>query len=259
MITARTRSARVARSGGETTNSVGASSRRDRRRRSAAVGRRRPSHGPCDGFSNLFLPFVVWYAFTVSRVHCCRFFSFFRAGSCVSTAPRDVRLFLSHAFQRRRTDGAFFFYFFYIYSICPAGLWPNFKKNTRFTSEKCNNKSRRRKTSKGRRTVRPFVFVCVGACVRTRVSLSIRRSRLRKMEKNGHYLSGSFDGLSDVGHYFKSSFAKSMALETTKSLNFGLDLTAGHDHHHHNRYNTIGPHRQVRTNEQFYTKTLDVL
>jgi len=72
------------------------------------------------------------------------------------------------------------------------------------------------------------------------------------MERN-HYLSGSFDGLSDgdrdqhqVHHqrqYFKSSFAKSMALETTKSLNFAdLDLT-GND-----RYNTIGSQRQVITN-----------
>jgi len=67
------------------------------------------------------------------------------------------------------------------------------------------------------------------------------------MERN-HYLSGSFDGLSDGDRdhvlnqrqYFKSSFAKSMARETTKSLNFAdLDLT-GND-----RYNTVGSHRQV--------------
>jgi len=67
-----------------------------------------------------------------------------------------------------------------------------------------------------------------------------------EMERS-HYLSGSFDGLSDDQHhvhhqrqYFKSSFAKSMALETTKSLNFAdLDLT-GND-----RYNTVGSQRQV--------------
>lgn len=68
------------------------------------------------------------------------------------------------------------------------------------------------------------------------------------MDRNG-YLSGSFDGLSDgvdndQRHYFKSSFAKSMALETTKSLNFDLDLT-GNDHRQQPvRYNTIGS-RQV--------------
>ncbi|XP_025193738.1 uncharacterized protein LOC112593531 isoform X2 [Melanaphis sacchari] len=65
------------------------------------------------------------------------------------------------------------------------------------------------------------------------------------MERN-HYLSGSFDGLSNGDHdhhqrqYFKSSFAKSMALETTKSLNFAdLDLTGKE------RYNTIGSQRQL--------------
>ncbi|XP_025421619.1 uncharacterized protein LOC112691549 isoform X2 [Sipha flava] len=66
-----------------------------------------------------------------------------------------------------------------------------------------------------------------------------------------HVLSGSFDGLSDDdGHHhrFKSSFAKSMALETTKSLGFDLNLT-GNDHRH--RYNTIGSQRQVnRRNSQ---------
>jgi len=65
-----------------------------------------------------------------------------------------------------------------------------------------------------------------------------------EMERNHYYLSGSFDGLSDGDHhqgqYFKSSFAKSMALETTKSLNFAdLDLT-GTD-----RYNTVGSQRKV--------------
>lgn len=62
------------------------------------------------------------------------------------------------------------------------------------------------------------------------------------MEKNDHYLlSGSFDGLSDAagdgGHYFKSSFAKSMALETTKSL----DMTRNNALQQ--RYNTIGSQR----------------
>ncbi|XP_050539774.1 uncharacterized protein LOC126904633 [Daktulosphaira vitifoliae] len=46
------------------------------------------------------------------------------------------------------------------------------------------------------------------------------------------YLSGSFDGLSsNTGHhYFKSSFAKSMAFETAKSLNFELDTVGDCDH-----------------------------
>ncbi|XP_050421873.1 uncharacterized protein LOC126834172 [Adelges cooleyi] len=50
------------------------------------------------------------------------------------------------------------------------------------------------------------------------------------MERSA-YLSGSFDGLSGgTGHhYFKSSFAKSMALETTKSLNFDLDVVGNSD------------------------------
>jgi len=78
------------------------------------------------------------------------------------------------------------------------------------------------------------------------------------MERN-HYLSGSFDGLSDGDRdqqlhrdhhqrqYFKSSFAKSMALETTKSLNFAdLDLTGGN-----NRYNTVGSQRQVIIKENW--------
>ncbi|XP_022167685.1 uncharacterized protein LOC111031879 isoform X2 [Myzus persicae] len=79
------------------------------------------------------------------------------------------------------------------------------------------------------------------------------------MERN-HYLSGSFDGLSDGDRdqhhvlnqrqYFKSSFAKSMALETTKSLNFAdLDLTGNE------RYNTVGSHRQAnrRLSQRFET------
>lgn len=75
------------------------------------------------------------------------------------------------------------------------------------------------------------------------------------MEKTAQYLSGSFDGLSgygggaDLQQYFKSSFAKSMALETTKSLNFDLNLTGGgdddRDAYHRYRYNTIGSQRQV--------------
>lgn len=74
------------------------------------------------------------------------------------------------------------------------------------------------------------------------------------MEKTAQYLSGSFDGLSgygggpDLQQYFKSSFAKSMALETTKSLNFDLNLTGGgddRDAYHRHRYNTIGSQRQV--------------
>lgn len=75
-----------------------------------------------------------------------------------------------------------------------------------------------------------------------------------KMEKN-HYHSGSFDGLSDAGHHlFKSSFAKSMALETTKSLNFDLDFTAGND-----RYNTIGSsRRQVKVPLIFFVTSLDL-
>lgn len=258
MITARTRSARAVRSGGETTNSVGAPCRRDRRRRrrSTAVGRRRQSRGPCDGCLNSFSPLSVGRLVRVRRVSRSTL-PFVSPRTFAPIRVRRETIFIARV--PAAVDGrcSFFLLFFYICSIRPAGLWPNFKKNTRFTSEKCNYKSRRRKTSKGRRTVRPFVFV--RACVRTRASPSIRRSRLRKMEKNGHYMSGSFDGLSDVGHYFKSSFAKSMALETTKSLNCGLDLTAGHDHHH--RYNTIGSHRQVRANGNgpFYTKTPDTL
>ncbi|VVC39703.1 Hypothetical protein CINCED_3A009278 [Cinara cedri] len=73
------------------------------------------------------------------------------------------------------------------------------------------------------------------------------------MDKTHYYhLSGSFDGLSDGGqqhHYFKSSFAKSMALETTKSLNSDLDLMTGNNGD--GRYNTIGSQRQVnRRNSQ---------
>lgn len=75
------------------------------------------------------------------------------------------------------------------------------------------------------------------------------------MEKNGHYLSGSFDGLSDGGeHYFKSSFAKSMALETTKSLNFDLDMTGNDPYYRQNRYNTIGSQR-VNTKYLLYIIT----
>lgn len=79
--------------------------------------------------------------------------------------------------------------------------------------------------------------------------------------KNDHrYRSGSFDGLSDAGgnhrHYFKSSFAKSMALETTKSLSFDLDLTGGNNDQQ--RFNTIGsPHRQVRKNIKRVVKRSD--
>lgn len=72
------------------------------------------------------------------------------------------------------------------------------------------------------------------------------------MEKTAHqYRSGSFDGLlggPDLQQYFKSSFAKSMALETTKSLNFDLDLTGEDCDAYRHRFNTIGSQRQASEN-----------
>lgn len=187
MITARTRSARAVRSGGETTNSGG--DRRDRRR-STVVGRRRPSRGPCDGCrSNAFSPFVVWCAFAVSRVRRCRCVpqSFFRADPCAChRRPATLDYFyIARAFQRRPTDGVRFFSTHNIpYVSLDFGLISRKIHVSRPKSVIINRVVEKRAKVDGP-CDRLCLFVCVGACARTRVyrRRPVRRSSLRKNGK----------------------------------------------------------------------------